>query len=241
MAYTARRRRRSRATWFPVIPTLYGEEGDQEFTFYEDVGQIAGEPGSIAQWNGESRGIQPLTFDDTLQATDASTTGVTLRDVVQGQEWMCERVVGKVWGNMSQSNEAGATRIIMCAALAVLPVNDDGSQSLVPAESDPLNADNAQQPWLWRRTWVLYQNDLVNSFFTGPTAISNVAGGNADAGHLDTKGTKRRIRRDQRLYIVYSAVTLAGTNAGDPADITFGYDLRIVGGMRTGKNQSTFK
>lgn len=235
-----RRRRRSRATWFPIVPTLYGEEGDQEFTFWEDTAQIAGEPGSIASWSGESRGIQALTFDQTLQPTDFAGN-TTLRDMVQGQDWVCERVVGKVWGNVTQSPEAGVRRLILCAALAVLPVNDDGSQSLIPAESDPLNADNSQQPWLWRRTWTLFNNDLLNSPFTGPTGIGNIAGGNADAGHLDTKGVKRRIRRDQRLFIVYSAVTLDGSNAGDPGDIIFGYDLRLVGGMRNAKNQSTFK
>jgi len=236
-----RRRRRNRATWFPVIPTSFEGQSIQ-FSFYEDQFLIAGSPGDRGDWNGEPVFIQPLTWDSTTQ-TSATEPGTSLRDIVQGQDWMCERVVGKVWGAFSQSPEAQADRIILGAALAVLPVNDDSSMALTPDEYDPLGADNAQQPWLWRRTWTLYRNDLGTgpNMLTGPTNIGNVGAGTFDGGHVDTKGVKRRIRRDQRLFIVASCVTLAGETAGDPALVTFGYDLRLVGGMRTSRNQSTFK
>lgn len=243
-----RRRRKQTNTWFPIIPTTFGES-DQGFTWYEDFGTVEGskEGGDLFQFQStgaqdNSVFLQPLVPDGT---SDPNTNPGSLRDYVEGQEWLCTRVVGKIWGGLNQAAESGVTRAILAVALAVLPVDDEtGQVSLPSADINPLGATNASAPWLWRRTWTLYNNlsaAAPEATFTGPTNVANTGSGTFDAGHLDTKGVKRRIRREQRLFFVASAQVVGSTTGQDNANVMVGYDLRVLGAMRRAKNISTFK
>jgi len=250
-----RRRKGSSYTWFPVDPTnvAASEDPPELVTYFESSLTVgSGQPG--IRWGVTA---VPLTIDYTTQAPLLDTPGISLRDVVEGQSWLCKRLVGKVWGSLGQTGDLGeeipsvTLEALLCMAIAVLPVDDNGFLDLTDDEIDPLRAENAQQPWMWRRTWKLYNNtaaqqsagDAGGSFMTGPTNIANTGSGTYDAGHLDTRGVSRRIRREQRLFFVTTARNMRGTpdNGQLANQITWGYDLRVLGAMRRERNRSAFK
>jgi len=239
-----RRKRRSRFNWFPVNPTFIGE-GTTPFTWYRTELNLSPVVGT---------GSDPLAvplLQDQDQQTGQSDAGISLRDRVEGKDYAVERVVGKVWGAVSQdqadsSGEYVASQIIVGMGFAVLPVNDNSGQpDLDTAEYDPLNADNSGAPWMWRRTWVLYNNlASPEPFFTGPTNIGSY-GSVADGGHVDIKSV-RRVRREQRLFWCVSSSVLRtfnndGTSVPISVALDVGYDIRVLGGMRRAQNNSTFK
>lgn len=237
-----RRRRRNRSTWFPVVPTYVGEGSGIGYTWFQ-YGQIL--PATYAA----SQAIAtPLVPDTTITPEQTDGQYSSLRDFVEGQTWTCERVVGSIFCHCNNSTELGVGALICCAALAVLPIDvSDGSDPDVPEllndDYQPLAAQNAYNPWLWRRTWLLGNPGLADTQEFAFLPTSNTYYGDMRSGtHLDTKGTKRSIQREQRLFLV---TQIGSANLGvDPdngTNVHWTYDLRILGGMRTAKNRSTFK
>jgi len=234
-----RRRRRSGGTWLPVLPT---ETAANTLVTYLDARALF-PVGFLSTGTGLDNGprVIPLTMDETPQAGVSSNN--TLRDWVEGQEYVLKRVVGKVWAGSLQTAEINVERFIACFALAVLPVDDANPDvpAMPPEDYDPLLAQNTQQPWLWRRTWILSDNSASASAFQYPGSTAGY-GSIADGGHLDTKGVSRRISKEQRIFIIFQANVLdQGPEQTDAAGVNWGYDLRLFGAMRRGKNRSTFK
>lgn len=233
-----RRRRRNRSTWLPIVPTTYGES-TQGVTWYEGTVTIPGgaEPGDTSVI------FQPLTFDDSSQQ-EAQTSTASLRDRVEGQDYTLDRVVGKVWMDTTlASDDQTVVEFIGCIALAVLPSDDAGNPAIPTEEYNPLFSNNAMQPWIWRRTWRLTSPYLATPAF-GPTPGYPYAtwqyGSVADGGHLDTKGSRRRITKEHRLYLIAAA---GATNVGagiEASFVQYGYDIRLIGGMRRARNSSSF-
>lgn len=244
-----RGKRRNRGTWFPVIGTDFGIEGQPDSTWFEAEGSFANNAGVgvSAQFDvGTTNPVYSsvLTLDDTPDV-DNPDTGSSLRDFVEGQTYLLERVVGKCWTAIANNPQGSTARCIAAIGLAILPVEDDSQTvpSLPQTEFDPLAASNAYNPWIWRRTWLLSNNgSLDNTFYRFPNA-SAAYGSVLDGGHIDTKGAKRMIRREQRLFACFSAQVVERTFMSEtsPTGIRFGMDVRIFGQMRRGRNKSTFK
>lgn len=245
-----RRRRRGNGTWLPVLPAFYGPpEGELAVTYYADGYQIDTFVTPHVQ-----NPVEVALLPDATPIQGVIGESHTLRDLVEGQDYTCDRIVGKIWATVNQGGEAdeeyaGAT--LFCAAIAVLPVDDaTGNPALNPDDYNPLLAENTQQPWLWRRTWVL-QNTNVQVSGGGELATAWPAygaqstwqyGSVMDGGHIDTKGTKRRVSREQRLFMIVAGAQLQAGAAGlNQVSVRWGYDLRFHGGMRKPLNRSTFK
>lgn len=228
------RRKRTRATWLPVNPTYFGENpnGVTWFEFQMELGSTTSD--------SVQRAV-PLTLDETPDP-DAEDSGQhTLRDFVEGQDFILDRVVGKANIGLEPATEGSVSTAQACIAIAVLPTEPGSSQpSIPPEEWNPFFAQNGQQPWLFRRTWMLGNpntNDLAGKMY--PISNSLAPGSLQDGTHVDTK-VKRRIRREHRLYIVFGFSTV---NTIGQADTSFGrcaYDLRVLGHMVNGKNTSSF-
>lgn len=232
------RRRRNRATWFPVDPNFYGENPIGG-TWYDDTLTIT-DPVSVGD---SSVSAVQITLDETHPAEGPNVDQFTLADFVQGQDYLLQRVVGKVWMNVaSNTASSGLRQAIGCMALAVLPTGSTGTPSLPAEEYNPLFAQNAQQPWIWRRTWILDAVGKWDGASSGnPLGYPNSTayyGSVADGGHLDSK-IRRRIVREHRLFMIaaFSATEAAGEGTGT---VNYGFDLRILGQMRRGKNSSSF-
>lgn len=247
----ARRRRRG-GTWFPVSPTVYGDGTtphypDQTWYEYQTILPATdGEDNTFSGWLSDATAI-PLTLDQTPQYDSANPGAHSLRDFTQGQDYLLQRVVGKVWTGWSTQDNVRAQRCLVCCALAILPV-DDGTQDTPAIDNEdfnPLNSANSQQPWIWRRTWVLGGTPVsgLPSGLYGFPGSSAGYGSVADGGHLDSK-IKRRVTKEQRLFFVSSVAIMtvfAGPGVDQSAAVNIGYDLRILGSMRRGRNTSTFK
>lgn len=244
-----RRKRGSRGTWLPVLPTTLAQaEGPDQFATWYESPYSAAVQDSPASHVFPAQAV-PVVPDFTFQDSDLTAGVTTLRDMVEGQDYVLKRTVGKVWASSQQVADAEGPNgpFIFCIAMAVLPVQDD--QQDVPAlpndDFNPLLSQNSQQPWLWRRTWIL-QNTIGASAQQGnwPAVGAQSTwqyGSIADGGHLDTK-VARRLTKDQRLFIIAAASNMFNeSSATFPQDFRWGYDLRFFGAMRKARNHSTFK
>lgn len=235
-----RGRRRNRATWFPILGV-----GDPESQITVDT-RLYNTPGTAA-YSPNVEAI-PIIPDATALVDSTATGDFTLRDYVEGQTCIIERIVGKiVWSMASYDPGTDSTpnTAICCTAFAVLPVDATGIPALPSSDFDPFLANNSAQPWLWRRTWVLANNQAIApgviAQFNDP-ASNEFFASRDDGPHIDTKGTKRAIRREERLFQINATsaiITSSGTDLS--AQLRCVSDLRVIGRMVKATNRSTFK
>lgn len=251
-----RRRRRNRGTWFPTLGNQFTEEGVEPYT--------------QAGWNlssfhintklveGPIQDIFPVTKDYTIEPSNKyGTTEHSLRDYVGGQDWLLQRLVGKLHIRVaSGSNEAQNDQnyfwpFVRVAAGFFVARSDDESQGpdLYDYEFDPFALDNIQNPWIWRRTWILRNprfaaNDYPVAGYDFP--VSNMfVPGTFDGPHIDSK-VKRRVRREERLWFTYAGIGWNGTQTqviGESVKqptVAGHLDLRIFGSLRAPGKQSQF-
>jgi len=242
-----RRRRRNRSTWFPLLPFneadgfVNAQDTTYDVRFLAPV--AAGDPNVIAV---------PIIPDTSYEPSDATATDATLRDYVEGQTCIIQRCVGKVVWSVQQfppgAEERTPNTVIACTALAVLGVDNDsgnqGSPELPSTEWDPLAAANAHKPYLWRRTWVLSNNLAIPDTSAGQyndPASNEFFPGLGDGPHLDTKGTRRAIRRDERLFAIHSCRAISATDGTFiPAFARVIFDVRVLGMMVKARNKGQF-
>lgn len=237
-----RRNRRNRATWFPVLgfENVQGQ-GLSTVDVRELTVNAVGTPNVIA--------IPIIPDIDTpVESGQGTADGApvrSLRDIVEGQSCLIERIVGNiVWSvELNLTQGVNSNTALACSAIAVLPTVDDGSgDPAIPAdEFDPLRADNSANPYLWRRVWALGDTaPNVNGFATGlPT--NNLYGSLAEGSKIDTKGTKRMIRREQRIFLIHSVLQPFPGAEGTDMFLRVYADLRVIGQMVKAKNRSSFK
>lgn len=240
-----RRRRRNRGLWLPIEPTLFGAgETIAAATFHQEQYDAPVENGEITPPISV-----PVAFDRTFDDDTTSGQSVqTMRDLTEGQDYFLDRIVGKVWGEVGIQDD-DPIETLLCMAFAILPVSDGqpGAPALSNDSRNPLLAQNVMEPWIWRRTWKLY-NPTVEAagpvgqavIPIGPATVSQY-GSVMDGGHVDAK-TRRRVRHNERLFFVSSAACLF-RNDGSPSPngITVGFDLRIHGALRRHRNKSSFQ
>lgn len=253
-----RRRRKSGGTWFPILGNTW-QSGDDEYKTASF--SLATDPVPLTRALGPSfNGPIPVTKDYTLEPTDTSAAS-TLQDFVQGQDWLLQRLVGKLHIGAKTSAEAGSSAsaawkyIEVAAGFFVGRAQDDDQNfaDLFIDECDVNASNNIQNPWIWRRTWILrnpantFAASTATSFFEGDFPIANAAYGSIiDGPHIDSR-VKRRIRREERLWFIMqtngwdgerSSVTGAAGAVQPFAQAHL--DLRIFGSLRKGKNSSAF-
>jgi len=240
-----RRKRRNRATWFPILGFNNNAPNTPQITV--DLRTT-----SVSSDGTENALFIPIIPDIDIPAEQAQEVGgivrTTLRDYVEGQTCIIERIVGNIIHELVPSFlKATVERIIVCSAIAVFPTLDDGSgnPALSAPELDPLFADNSANPWLWRRVWVLGDEKGTSSGLN-PTAGSglptnNLYGSVAEGSKIDTKGTRRAIRREERLFLVHSFMNTSPNTEGESRVINSFADLRVIGRMVKAHNRSSFK
>lgn len=244
-----RRFRRSRGgTWFPVLGSRWGTEPEYNITTIQvGTAQLHDD-----RADGPVQNIWPLTKDLTQEPTEGNTGFINLRDFVEGQNYVIDRIVGEIPLNIrdlqeSHSNPAQNWWYAQVAAGIFVAKVSDADQSLpmgVDADYDPFACDNAQNPWMWRRTWMLADpqaNTLRDDF---PISNTNYVG-DSSGSHIDIRA-KRIVRREERLFLVVAAIGWNGDQViTNPVTTTQSWvqgvcDLRIFGRMKRGKNPRTF-
>lgn len=196
--------------------------------------------------------IGPLV-PDTTSFYDGITQGLSLRDLTEGQDWLCKRIVGKahlfMQGNTTWSAGGTWSRGLITMGIFVARAEDDApaNPDLDDDEMDPGNLQNIRNPWMFRRTWVL-DNPEANG--TAPLQFGPAQNNNAswvgEAGpHIDVR-VARRIRREERLWYSISYVggdlglTSVSQAIGLQPTLEGHIDLRFLGAMRRSNNRSTF-
>lgn len=241
-----RRKRQNRSTWFPILGTDTFNTG--AFSSYDtrDLTVHANYAPSVI--------AVPIIPDFSADPNDSTDTqGYTLRDFVEGSACIIERIVGKiVWGIQQippPSEQSTVAVAIACTAFAVLPTqNDDPGTPELPniSEYDPLLAENMDKPYLWRRTWVLANNAAVPidpgvqaGQFSHP-ASNEFFASRDDGPHIDTKGTRRRVMRNERIWMIHSVMSLTGGDPEASGESQVVADVRVLGRLTRQRNKGTF-
>lgn len=252
-----RRTRGNKGVWFPVNGEVIssGEDSWYDATTTFQLGPVPAD-----RSEGPSQTIIPVTNDQTFAQGPAPQPGIqSLRDVVEGQNWLLKTLVGNVtvFCNNSVSNgdpfafNARWVHVLVGCGFFVARAQDEnpGFPDLTFNDTDVLNGNNIQNPWIWRRTWILDNPSNYFEFETGRTSdwqtSSNRELTDPQGPFFQTKSV-RRIRREERLWFAASAIGWDGErisvsgadNLQSTVDIHL--DLRIFGKMMRGKNASAF-
>lgn len=244
-------RRSSKGTWFPVLGTNWGPDPNSDFT-YQSV-SFSGQSGEVENYRnvGPTQNVFAITRDITqFSDTDTALAGPSLRDIVEGNSWRLNRIVGQLQVDATEANTAinQAWPLVQVAAGFFVARTGDFDESLPDLtydEIDPLNARNAQNPWIWRRTWLLGRPLASNvGWSANPSSNQWLSG---EVGSQIDSRVKRNIVREKRLWFVIAAQGWDGQLIANvpPEGITqpyirFNLDIRIHGVMKRGRNQGDF-
>lgn len=220
------RKRRKKFTWFPTLGEEFQESPSTSFWSQDDL------------INPQDTLIQAIpVLNDVTQSIESQAQS-SLRDEVEGQEYLIERIVGRIWGSVTQDPTSDNAWLIAiaCFALAVCPVDADGNLALGFNDIDPLLASNVDKSYIVRRTSTLWNNVQAENGL-GPTNIQNDG---PDYGLIDSRSV-RRVRRNERLFAIWSLNFVE--NLGTAGEVFFphGFDLRVLGAMRKAKGDSTLR
>jgi len=231
------------------MPTFGGANFDDDTTAWQGV------RGSI---NVDTEEVIydafPLTFDYSADAVDAQNNAInqplvqSLQDIVSGNEWKLRRIVGKafLWASGDETDSPVVQPALVDCAVGFIVCNtdDDAAPTTFFPEVNPLAQQSAEDPWIWRRRWLLnpYPN-LPAAPVTGDSTIGNFGysgwpgttggyGSVMDGPHIDQK-TSRRIHRSERLYCVIACRAHLLTLGQDFAAFNLQYliDYRLLGSL----------
>lgn len=211
------RKRRPRVAWFPTfgaVPLAEATSGpaagvEQQFEVDTFV------PNGDVVWDATA-----LTFDVSEGSAQAQSdpNAKTLRDIIQGNEWRLRRIVGKAFIHATQGTQgaSGGTLADVALGFIVVKTDDDGGPTTDFGVVNPLVQDSMEDPWIWRRRWLLQPagqhfptvpntGDLRNNYnyIQYPSTTAGY-GSVMDGPHIDAK-IGRRIHRSERLYSVLAA------------------------------------
>lgn len=257
-----RRRRKARSTWFPVLGTTYSTDtGSWEPSWLR--GRVTPNADAGVPPTGEdTAAIQVFAvLPDQTQQISAHDADFTLRDYVEGQDWALDSIVGSVFVDVDAvetiSDQPANTWANVLVTVGFFVANADETATNSPEaelpDLAPQAVDNIRSPWIWRRSWILGNpgmNQGTDPTLSGPTQgglwpSSNATYTGMNGCNIRTK-TKRRIRRNQRLFCIMQAtgydpgrLQVANNDFNQPgANVLL--DIRVCGKMRKSKNQSAF-
>lgn len=179
--------------------------------------------------------IIPLVKDEGQSEAVATSS---LSDL-QNSGYRLRRVVGKLNFLVSQGTAVAAgdpSLFMVTAGMIILRCSNGILPNIAPASIDPAVLQTTEDPWMWRRSWILSDNTgagVVGNNIVGPTDNLQYGGGNMDGPHVDAK-VARLVNQDERLFLVVSVAGLNGNaQAANPGLILLVGELRYLASMRT--------
>lgn len=215
------RRRRRSVQWLPT--TITNKPGTP---FYFD--SIIVDP----TFETPRTNLYMLTNDYPASAIRTAGQVTSLADW-EGSAYRLRRLVGKFHAAMSNTQPDQATETVTAAVLVagfmVIRVDETAGAPLRPvADYSPLALDNIQDPWIWRRSWVLqndFSNNPINASWQFPRCNDDF-GSVQDGPHFDCK-VGRVIKDEERLAFIVSTYNVSGS-ATLAGEIRFMLDYRIL-------------
>jgi len=171
---------------------------------------------------------QPVTFDysDSAREEEFGTEQFerSLHDLVSSNAYRLRRLVGKLFiYNFGDPSVGFATRAPLTqvsSAFIVCRTDTYGNATTDFDSVNPLAQDAANDPWIWRRSWIFGQSyqavDSLSPYSPAAYAMGAFPVGTPhyhgalDGGHIDAK-TARVIGQEERLYWVTAARCLSYT------------------------------
>lgn len=186
----------------------------------------------------------PVVLDQqnaSLGGTANILTDKTLADVAQSG-YRLRRIVGKVWFGIQQDAQPdpqSPTTGIITAGFIIRHTAANGASMAAVAGGPTGNTiststlDNIDDPWIWRRSWLLSNvasaNPDANTF---PVSSNLVLGSALDGPHVDAK-TARIVGPEERLFLSVTCTAIDGTSQGPPVAVICVGDLRVLASMRS--------
>lgn len=243
----SRKRRKSNATWFPVTGTAWNNGPS---TYYDSTINVGTLTPNTDKVQGAVSFVAPVTEDFTLPVSSwRGTLNDTLKDIVEGSTWSLQRLVGNIFvrvepstGEQTENDVWDSVQVGAGFFTARANDSDVTLPDLTFDEFDVFGLSNIVNPWIWRRSWILQNAGLGADNGVNDFPVSNVMYGPDSDAHIDTK-IKRRIPREHRLWFTLAVLgwdaargSVNGTDEEQPK-VKAALDLRIIGGMRSGRNR----
>lgn len=236
-------RRKPRVVWLPVVGNDVSDDQEQEHW-------VNGPSGNLQiTTNGQIVFDQvPLTFDYSDPASiENNLFERSLQDLTSGNAYRLRRLVGKFHAGLAWDTGTSVfgPNVELVAGFIVNRTDDSGNPTTTfvsGIEASPLAQDAAQDPWIWRRKWILspvpttYSSDSL----TGVLAVSDPVypqttagyGSVADGPHIDQK-TARVIANQERLFFWVAARSTFNQESGPQAyTLQWHLDIRILASLR---------
>jgi len=250
---SVRRKRKTKYQWLTPTGTVGPSGSAKDFLNGRDFGSI-----TLA-----TNGSSVVSVVDLLTDTpsDDETTRVLPMGVYTNNEYFIKRIVGKFFvGNFPQANDSPA--VLVGAGIFIARAGDAdasagtenfplgmasavaffGTDAQGVLNFSPLSTEAIQEPWIWRRTWLLGNssstsgNGITKAWPTTNTGYGSVL----DGPHIDAK-TARRVKDGERLFACVAAKPWPINSTSDnAASITAYIDYRVLGAPRRGRNHSAF-
>jgi len=244
-----RRKRKPRVVWLPVLGTNYSTDSEDD-----SWGNGIADTLTVPNTGKIATDVQAVTFDYSDNAsTEMAVFDRTLHDLVTGNSYRLRRIVGKFF--CSAMFEANSLAVIptmeVAAGFMVNRTDPSGNIILSGAleeEAGPLAQDSAEDPWIWRRKWLLTafprQASWAVTTVANVVSLNAVLGGegmfpqtNADYGsvadgpHIDQK-TARVISAQERLFFWVQARQVNPGTTTNNGTIPWSLDLRLLASLR---------
>lgn len=180
------------------------------------------------------------TFPVVLDGETPIITGSSSLSDIENSGYRLRRIVGSIFAAADQFASTGPTSVLATAAFIVLRTDPEtGAVIGSPPNYFTDTIDNAGDPWIWRRHWVLKnsgadQSGTVDPFAQSLTGTNNYfVGGNANGPTVDQK-TARIISNEERLFVDLGLTVLgSGADGQDTFDVTWVWNLRFLGSLRS--------
>lgn len=227
-----RRRNRPKVVWLPndntdsIAPSNTSTWAARVFNHdLSTIGAVSVTELGIVQ---DGKNDQPLQSGNSL--ADIESVGYRLR-----------RIVGKLYIFIAHSTSPGGQAVCGVTAGFIIRRTDQLTSNSLAIENavaaqtltDPANIGNIMDPWIWRRSWLLGQNNANTPTVFGDVPDQNFGAqypGALEGPHIDQK-TARIIGPEERLFLDISVTTLL--NGGDAVSpIVVFTDLRVLASMR---------
>lgn len=235
MARRFARRRRPRVAWLPTFGDTFGTESVQQ-DWANGIRYELDVPGGFFKIVDDITGV---TFDAPAAASavqiDGPSFGPSLHDLVQGESYRLRRIVGKFFGQVDiTENPTNICALDVALGFIVLRTTANGGPS--DFIHNPLHMDTMDDPWIWRRRWILSTSTAWTEGTPWKHMPRSTAGFHsvADGPHIDQK-TARVIAPQERLFAAVAARVLDTADGLDPTGevrLNAFLDYRILASMR---------
>lgn len=248
------KRRKPRVVWLPVHGRDFSDEPEGS-NFGNGIGGLDLVPTDGTIFSD----IQAVTFDYSDSSSNEEATEFrSLQDLTQGNAYRLRRLVGKFHAAAVLTGSGGTSvpTLDIAAGFIINRTDADGNVLAGPTtisgdvQRGPLAQDGAEDPWIWRRRWILSpiprivqygDNNLIANIQTlaGLTTAQGVFpqttaeyGSVQDGPHIDQK-TARVISTEERLMFWVQARCTNASETHSQVELNWQLDLRILASLRT--------